>query len=290
VTSSIPERTVETWLAIELEAWFPGVRLWAPTQSSIDNWDLTAQGAGKLLIFECKGCQPLKVGHSVPINVRQLERYVTSSEFAAVRSHTFYVLPAPPWPAPPRPPKGQITASNALPAGHADERLGGAGGGCWNWFHATPATSLWEALGEPSSHSVKTRTVNTRRLPSPPAPLLPEHPLGSLPDSECLADFLEGVALCRNVPLTGAAANGDKDHDRADWRRPPGREPMLGGPRDTTRFEDQGRPADIQTPAEPELDEPRMAEVSDATRARDANDGSTPTPLAAFVPRRSLAV
>lgn len=173
VGSSIPERTVESWLAIELELWFPGVRLWAPTQNSIGNWDLSAQGAGKLVIFECKGCQPLKEGHSVPINMPQLKRYAKSPEFRAVREHVFYVLPAPAWSGPAPTPGAPFSPSAALPPGHAAERLAGPAGGCWEWFHVTPAASLWTHLRVTGSQS-----VNTRRLPNPPTLLLRAHPLG----------------------------------------------------------------------------------------------------------------
>jgi hypothetical protein len=45
MSSSIPERTVESWLAVELEVWFPSVRLWAPIQNAAGNWDLATQGS-----------------------------------------------------------------------------------------------------------------------------------------------------------------------------------------------------------------------------------------------------
>lgn len=275
MSTSIPERTVESWLALELEVWFPGVRLWAPTQSAAANWDVAAHGAGKLLIFECKGCDPLKAGHSGPINVPQLDRYATSWEFAAVRDHIFYVLPAPSWAGPAPSPPAPFTPPAALPAGHADERLAGPSGGCWQWFHVTPATTLRATLAATGSAS-----VNTRRLPNPPALGLAGHPLGPLPGTQRLADFLDDVATCRRVPLTGAAArgharlsngpvNGDLDNG---WRRPDGRD--SGG-----------------DPVWPGGGEPREPpEPPTETAHADAfPEGSAPTPVAAFVPASSLA-
>ena len=206
MSSSIPERTVESWLAMELEVWFPGVRLWAPTQNAAGNWDVTAQGNGKLLIFECKGCDPLTKGHSVPINMPQLQRYAMGWEFALVRNHVFYVLPAPPWTGPAPAPGAPFVPPTALPAAHADQRLFGPAGGCWQWFYVIAAPTLWASLSATGSAS-----VNTRRLPSPPAMALSGHALGPLPGIQQLADFLEDVARCRKVSLTGAETDASPE-------------------------------------------------------------------------------
>jgi hypothetical protein len=270
MSASIPERTVESWLALELETWFPGVRLWAPTQSAVGNWDVAAQGAGKLLIFECKGCEPLQAGHSVPINMPQLQRYAAGAEFADVRDHVFYVLPAPPWQGPAPAPNAPFAPPAALPAAHAEERLAGPAGGCWEWFHVTLATELLAALNATGRAS-----VNTRRLPSPPALGLAPHPLGPLPATSRLNDFLDDVANCRRVRLTGTESESGSSEPGAEggeWRRPNGR--ASGGP--------PVWPGDDQ-PTEP----PERA--NDTQWVGDDHQRSAPTPIVAFIPRRLLA-
>jgi hypothetical protein len=280
--SSIPERTVESWVAMELEVWFRNVRLWAPTQNAVGNWDLAAQGHGKLLIFECKGSQPLKEGHSIPINLQQLDRYVNSSEFAAVASHVFYVLPAPPWPGEAPSPGGPFTPAKALPSGHADQRLAGPGGGCWEWFHVVSALSLWTSLASPTQPAtpVKSRSVNTRQLPNPPGLHLKPHRSGLLPETERLGDFLEGVAKCRVVPLTGeitqsgSLTGGQGDAQDEPWRRPSGRD-SDGPPLSSEETEESHEP--------PQSPRDRISKDKWSKR-------STPTPLAAFLPSDSLAI
>jgi hypothetical protein len=274
MSASIPERTVESWLALELESWFPGLRLWAPTQSAIGNWDVAAHGAGKLLILECKGCDPLAAGHSVSINMPQLQRYATGGEFADLRDHVFYVLPAPPWAGPAPTPGAPFAPPAALPAAYADERLAGTGGGCWERFHVTLAMDLWAALSATGSAS-----VNTRRLPNPPALGLAAHPLGPLPATTRLNDFLDDVANCRRVPLTGDTGESGSSQDvggegtRGPWRRPDGRDSE--GP-----------------PVWPGGDEP--TEPPEPPNARNTvvedREGSVPTPIVAFVPRHLLAI
>jgi hypothetical protein len=274
MSSSIPERTVESWLALELEVWFPGVRLWAPTQSAAGNWDVAAQGAGKLLIFECKGCDPLKQGHRVPINMAQLQRYAMGRDFAAVRDHVFYVLPAPPWLGSSPAPGAPFTPPAALPAEYADQRLVGSAGGCWEWFHVTTAKTLWASLRLTESSS-----VNTRRLPNSPSLGLREHNLGPLPGTQRLNDFLDDIARCRGVPLTGAdnedgapPQQGSSENHTGGWRRPDGR--GSGGP--------PIWPGDAEPPEPP--DEPGDQRLYD-----EYGEGSAPTPIAAFVPRHALA-
>jgi hypothetical protein len=284
MTSSLPERTVESWLAMELEVWFRNVRLWAPTQNAIGNWDVAAQGAGKLLIFECKGCNPLKQGHTVPINMPQLYRYAKGPEFAAVRDHVFYVLPAPPWSGPALAPGTPFTPAEALPAVHADQRLVSQAGGCWEWFHVISARSLWASLTTPSQSVPVTgsRSVNTRRLPSPRIRCLKAHPLRPLPETKRLGDFLEGIAKCDILPLTGedtvkSSARRSHGQDRnGTWHRPDGR--VSNGP--------EVWPEHVEPPEPPEQPEvPR-----DQTAKDEHSKRSTPRPLAAFLPRSSLAV
>ncbi len=254
---------------MELEVWFPGIRLWAPTQSAAGNWDLSAQGAGKLLIFECKGCSPLRFGHTVPINMPQLQRYATGPEFARVRLHVFYVLPAPPWPGEAPSPAPPFTSLAALPATYADQRLAGPAGGCWEWFHVISATALWGSLMGSGIAS-----VSTRRLPNPATLGLPPHHLGPLPGVARLADFLEDVARCRRVPLAGAKHRGGGRPSAGEpWTRPRGREPVDG--LSPSRFQ------------EPPL--PPHANLDTVFEGKPP-EGSAPTPLAAFIPNAALAV
>lgn len=259
--ASLPERTVESWLAVELETWFPGVHLWAPTQNSIGNWDLGALGAGKVLIFECKGCQSLVQGHTIPINRKQLWRYTFGPHFTSVRVHVFYVLPSPPWPGNPPGWSGAQPPGAALPVPHAAERTMGVGGGCWNWFYVTTPSLLWAALAGMAS-------VNTCRLPNASRLGLPQHRWGPLGGMQRLSDFLEDVARCRRVPVTGATDADGPEPDR-DWRRPRGREPL-----------DEEQEGDL--PVEPARGQSEEPPSDDAREA-------APTPLAAFIPIDALA-
>ena len=74
--ASFPERTGDAWLATAVADRFGAVRLWSPTQNVIRNWDLSPLNpvAGKLLIFESKGCTSLVKGHSIAIEWDQLHK------------------------------------------------------------------------------------------------------------------------------------------------------------------------------------------------------------------------
>jgi hypothetical protein len=148
------------------------------------------------------------------------------------------------------------------------------------WFHVTPAASLWTHLRVTGSQS-----VNTRRLPNPPTLLLRAHPLGALPKTERLGDFLEGVARCRIVSLTGAETQRGPASDRREegdrgWRRPDRRE----------SYRSPAWPGDGEPSEELELHDDEPDRPLDRKTDDGRSDGSAPIPLAAFLPLDSLAI
>jgi hypothetical protein len=70
----VPERSIDAWLSIYLWRRFPGLRLWAPQAG----WDFafTGIGPGKVVLLEDKGCEREGRIDRVPIDLRQLMRYL----------------------------------------------------------------------------------------------------------------------------------------------------------------------------------------------------------------------
>lgn len=198
---SLPERTVDAWVAAAICRTFPGAHLWAPTQVPSDaNWDYGASlGDGKVLILEDKATTPVRRKRKAPIETHwidvprsQLDWYCDHVE-PALNVPVFYVLPAPPW-------RGEPTGSVVVPD-QAVCRIASTHGPFEQWAYVVRSTDLRAYLGH-------RRGLETDELP--------------IPASQTLAAFLEGIRRCeygRRVSGLGegvnAAMKGDEQGDVA---------------------------------------------------------------------------
>jgi hypothetical protein len=89
VARSLPERTVDAYLAIAVAARFPDAALWDPTNTP-GSWDHTVIAAGKTVLFESKGNE--EGDNDIEIELEQLEDYLSR----AVAPLVFYLLADPP--------------------------------------------------------------------------------------------------------------------------------------------------------------------------------------------------
>jgi len=165
---SVPERTVDVWVAGVVADKFEDAQIWAPTTRGSDNWDLGvsipvpgAHGSpGKLLVLENKGATPLKSGdHRIRIDLPQIHRYCRSPYV----DYVFYVLPSPPWSG--EPPHWVVPPQ----AGHRST----AGG--WLWVVPAPMLLGW------------LRTTNRSSILASQIPAL---------GSVVLDDFLDEIHRC----------------------------------------------------------------------------------------------
>ncbi len=67
MSASLPEQTVELWVAAVITVQFPNAQVWAPTPADLQHFDVGARTGGKLFILECKRTDPLKSGGVGPI-------------------------------------------------------------------------------------------------------------------------------------------------------------------------------------------------------------------------------
>jgi hypothetical protein len=97
---SLPEHTVEAWVAMAIGSTFPNARIWSPTPPNLrSGWDRGVDlGEGKSFIFENKATELVKPGndHVIEINHPQLDRYCELTR-EANQLPIYYVLPDPPW-------------------------------------------------------------------------------------------------------------------------------------------------------------------------------------------------
>lgn len=194
MSASLPEQTVELWVAAVITAHFPNAEIWAPTPADHQHFDVGARTGGKLFVLECKRTDPLKSGgHTIPIDAAQLAAYVGAAKYAAFRSAIYYVLPKPPW--------SGLPAPKPIPA-QARHRV--APVECDLWMYVIGAAALAGALGGAKS-------VNTNKLPGGPLAGLPPGPaLGAA--SAKLKAFLNAVKRCEEglvLPVPGAARGGE---------------------------------------------------------------------------------
>jgi hypothetical protein len=98
--TTLPERSLEMWVAAYLVGRFPRITLWAPTQLAQPNFDMSAYANGKLFVFEAKAAyvddkQGVPNGsHVVKIKRSQVIGYKSDPVLAAC---TYYLLPSPPY-------------------------------------------------------------------------------------------------------------------------------------------------------------------------------------------------
>lgn len=158
---------MDTWVAAYLAREFPGVALWAPTQRTQVDFDLSVERDGKLLILEQKA--PVygahKADHRIQVDVGgsrgrhgQLWRYCTDQRLVGI---VWYVLPVPPYAA-----AHAVGRGSALMPDLARARVGGhrwgAGAPCEDWFYVVQAQDLYTWL----HRSFRPDRKNMPQLPS----------------------------------------------------------------------------------------------------------------------------
>jgi hypothetical protein len=167
--TTLPERAVDTWIAVYLASEFPGMSLWAPTQRTAVDFDLSVSEDGKLFVLEQKApvLHKANLVHYIQVDVaRQLWRYCTDPGLAGL---VWYVLPRPPYNA------GYAAGRGAsLLPDIASARVTGhkwAGGiPCEDWFHMVPARDLYEWLWNRGGPRFMPSLPPVRGVPPPPPP------------------------------------------------------------------------------------------------------------------------
>jgi hypothetical protein len=163
--TTLPERAVDTWIAVYLASEFPEMSLWAPTQRTAVDFDLSVSEDGKLFVLEQKAPVLHKkyLLHYIQLDVaRQLWRYCTDPGLAGL---VWYVLPRPPYSAGYAAGRGASLLPDIASARTPGHKWG-SGLPCEDWFHIVPARDLYEWLWNPGS----------TRFFMPPLP-----PLGGVP-------------------------------------------------------------------------------------------------------------
>jgi len=170
---SLPERTVDAWVAAAVCSAFPGARIWDPTQVIRGrNWDRAVHllGAGKIFILEDKATTAVARKRTTPLNTHRIDIGRVQFDWYCDEIEpdggipVYYVLPDPPW-------KGS-TDPVSVPE-QAACRVTSTAGPFTQWAHVVRCTALRAALEG-------RRSVETHELP-----LLP----GAMP----LADFFTSV-------------------------------------------------------------------------------------------------
>lgn len=158
----MPERTVDTWVALAICAAFPEARIWDPTQATKGrNWDrsfLPREG-GRVFIFEDKGTtavtrtrkEPLQT-YRIDIRPAQLDWYCDEVEPASMIP-VYYVLPRPPW--------NGGASSGPVPK-QATCRLASDNGPFAQWAYVSRCTDLRRELA-----LQRRRSIDTDQLPMP---------------------------------------------------------------------------------------------------------------------------
>lgn len=185
---SLPEHTVDCWVAFAVIARYPEALLWAPTQRDAYNWDMAFRelGAGKCLIFENKGTfggykDPYR--HVIKIDVHQLARYVE-----AVSAPVYYVLPNPPWKSTVATWQIDPTAPVAMPArcrtgNHCSRSDHPPHGPFETWVSVIEALDLLRVVRDRMARQQKTIDI--------PGRLVQRHPR-----AVTLQAFLDGLRTC----------------------------------------------------------------------------------------------
>ncbi len=190
---SLPERTLDLWVACAINDAFPNALIWAPTQNDIrraapQNWDAAAELAGsKTVLLENKATVASGPDHRIEIDKSQLERYLAKLD-ADGFDRLFYVLPSPPWQGNHGP--GPVPAEAANRSNVA------------SWAHVFPACCLMLWLDAHGRNS-----VNTKELQGPPqltCPVCRQSPWS-------LDAFLKGLAGCWIIERSAAATGPQAD-------------------------------------------------------------------------------
>ncbi len=167
VTGSLPEHTVDIWVASAIARRFPGAATWAPSprQDGGGIWDMGFRRwplDGKVVIFENKATVALtrpapngQPDHRVDIGWAQLSDYKAGDP--NVWQRLFYVLPWPPWQGVPAGPPVPLlpTEANHAPASVA-------------WLWVVKADALEAYLAATGRRSLKSSEVSGLGLNAQP--------------------------------------------------------------------------------------------------------------------------
>ena len=202
---TLPERTVEAWIAAYLGRTFQNVVLWSPTQRGPTDYDLAVglPSPGKLFVLESKAPQmdPPAVGHGFRLDPRQLYNYLRHPQ---LRNRTYYVLPCPPFAAAPLPavPVGGLPITPLVPP-PALTRIGSE-----KWMRIVAASDLWPLLGLKAAVPAKGKPWWPPKA-APPLGAPPAKPFISLNCTTWpknlpyrpLADFVSDLRQCKETGL-----------------------------------------------------------------------------------------
>jgi hypothetical protein len=223
--STLPERTVDAWVATYLARRFPKVELWAPTQRSTPDFDLAAR-TGKFFIVEHKAPYDRSGAHWIDISLEQLWRYCQDPLLSyAVR----YVLPVPPYPPSAAEPRRRtpLVADAVMPPASVTRLAGHRWGRVpsWDWFWVVAPRHLWGWLS-----ALRAPALPSLPAPSRPVPAFPRacpksrgfacddlgrksmlRPTGV----KTLAEYLTDVRACREglYVVQGRFQDGEADAD-----------------------------------------------------------------------------
>ena len=189
---SLPERTVDAWVASAITGRFPNARIWAPTQRAMhvdNNWDYgVGLGQGKIFILEDKATE-WSVGaaaaggrHTIVIDLPQLDWYCLMVE-PTHRVPVYYVLPVPPWNGEPA---GVVPPESAHRTAPPFE----------GWTVAVRCHLLRAHIAAPA-HQMS-RTLRAADVPA-------------IPGGETLGDFLDQVLTCERGARTPLQEERDND-------------------------------------------------------------------------------
>ncbi|MEU8075930.1 hypothetical protein AB0B31_10810 [Catellatospora citrea] len=218
---SLPEHTVDCWVAAEVLERLPDAQLWAPTQVGSDNWD-TAFGLGptKCFILEDKATEPRtpnSTEHKVTIDMHQLMRYIDT-----VGAPVYYVLPAPPWDAMSTmttlDPVAPVPAASRCRTGRRCAHASDAHGPFATWTYVVDALPLLRFIADYRTSvgaEFSIRTCDFEKIPG----------------VMTLQEFLRGVESCDagGVPYTDAATARQGWQVQASRRRAQARDLWGGG-------------------------------------------------------------
>jgi len=169
---SLPEHTIDAWVAVSICTTFPDALIWAPTPRNLSSgWDYGAElGDGKTFLLENKATELLKSGsdHEIKIGHKQLNQYCTLTKLTG-HPPLFYVLPNPPWLVQPN-----QTDPVPLEAAH---RIVPVPFGDWTWV--VSCLDLKKYVG-------RKKSIRTSTLPST--------------GWSTLSKFLQEVKACNIVP------------------------------------------------------------------------------------------
>ena len=127
VARSLPERSIDAYLAITVATRFPAAALWDPT-NTLGMWDHTLITAGKTVLFESKGNEEGE--NDILIDLYQLDDYLSRD----VAPLVFYLMADPPGWKDSRPPIAPGFPATTWPSFP-------------DWAYVVPAAALAAATG-----------------------------------------------------------------------------------------------------------------------------------------------